>query len=78
MNVQISYFFPVSSGLALAADKDFKTFEAAFPYVVQKLLTENSVATRNILHSVFNALEILINNFQGFTQSIYVDDSDIF
>lgn len=39
-------------GLALAADKDFKTFEAAFPYVVQKLLTENSVATRNILHSV--------------------------
>ncbi|XP_038893449.1 uncharacterized protein sll0005 [Benincasa hispida] len=39
-------------GLALAADKDFKTFEAAFPYVVQKLLTENSVATRKILHSV--------------------------
>ncbi|XP_022986787.1 uncharacterized protein LOC111484434 [Cucurbita maxima] len=39
-------------GLALAADKDFKTFEAAFPYVVQKLLTENSIPTRKILHSV--------------------------
>lgn len=39
-------------GLALAVDKDFKTFEAAFPFVVQKLLTENSIATRKILHSV--------------------------
>ncbi|KAF3433920.1 hypothetical protein FNV43_RR25023 [Rhamnella rubrinervis] len=39
-------------GLALAADKNFKTFEAAYPYVCQKLLTENSAATRKILHSV--------------------------
>ncbi|OIW12615.1 hypothetical protein TanjilG_04779 [Lupinus angustifolius] len=39
-------------GLAIAADKNFKTFEAAYPYVVRKLLTENSAGTRNILHSV--------------------------
>ncbi|XP_027367938.1 uncharacterized protein LOC113873812 [Abrus precatorius] len=39
-------------GLAIAADRNFKTFEAAYPYVVRKLLTENSAATRNILHSV--------------------------
>ncbi|GKU91734.1 hypothetical protein SLEP1_g5561 [Rubroshorea leprosula] len=39
-------------GLALAADQNFKTFEAAYPYVVQKLLTENSAETRKILHSV--------------------------
>ncbi|XP_061347044.1 uncharacterized protein LOC133292630 isoform X2 [Gastrolobium bilobum] len=39
-------------GLAIAADSNFKTFEAAYPYVVRKLLTENSAATRNILHSV--------------------------
>ncbi|CAL0300629.1 unnamed protein product [Lupinus luteus] len=38
-------------GLAIAADKNFKTFEAAYPYVVRKLLTENSAATKNILHS---------------------------
>ncbi|KAL6498253.1 hypothetical protein OROGR_028650 [Orobanche gracilis] len=38
-------------GLALAADQNFKTFEAAYPYVVRKLLTENSAATRKILHS---------------------------
>lgn len=39
-------------GLAIAADKNFKTFEAAYPYVVQKLLIDNSAATRRILHSV--------------------------
>lgn len=39
-------------GLALAADKDFKTFEAAYPYVFQKLLTENSAGTNKILYSV--------------------------
>ncbi|KAL5710076.1 hypothetical protein ACHQM5_020683 [Ranunculus cassubicifolius] len=39
-------------GLAVAADRDFKTFDAAFPYVVQKLLTDTSVASRKILHSV--------------------------
>ncbi|XP_030488656.2 uncharacterized protein LOC115705459 [Cannabis sativa] len=39
-------------GLALAADKSFKTFEAAYPYVFQKLLTENSTATNKILFSV--------------------------
>ncbi|KAK4436016.1 hypothetical protein Salat_0765300 [Sesamum alatum] len=39
-------------GLAVAADPTFKTFEAAYPYVVQKLLVDNSPATRRILHSV--------------------------
>ncbi|KAL9419021.1 hypothetical protein AB3S75_036888 [Citrus x aurantiifolia] len=39
-------------GLAIAGDPHFKTFEAAYPFVIQKLLTENSVATRKILHSV--------------------------
>ncbi|KAK6144790.1 hypothetical protein DH2020_021610 [Rehmannia glutinosa] len=38
-------------GLAEAADPTFKTFEAAYPYVVQKLLVDNSAATRRILHS---------------------------
>ncbi|KAG4969564.1 hypothetical protein JHK85_035985 [Glycine max] len=37
-------------GLAIAADTNFNTFEAAYPYVVRKLLTDNSAATRNILH----------------------------
>ncbi|CAN1237894.1 Uncharacterized protein sll0005 [Linum grandiflorum] len=39
-------------GLAVAADPSFKTFEAAYPYVVRKLLTENSADTRKILYSV--------------------------
>lgn len=39
-------------GLAVATEKDFKTFEAAYPYVVRKLLTDNSDASRRILHSV--------------------------
>ncbi|XP_065870239.1 uncharacterized protein [Euphorbia lathyris] len=39
-------------GLAVAADPNFKTFEAAYPFVVRKLLTENSTETRRILHSV--------------------------
>ncbi|KAK9698253.1 hypothetical protein RND81_08G091600 [Saponaria officinalis] len=39
-------------GLAIAADKNFKTFEAAYPYVVRKLLTDNSYASKKILHSV--------------------------
>lgn len=39
-------------GLAVAADENFKTFEAAYPYVVRKLLTDNSDASRRILHSV--------------------------
>lgn len=39
-------------GLAVAADPNFKTFEAAYPYVVRKLLTENSAETRKILHLV--------------------------
>ncbi|KAF8108297.1 hypothetical protein N665_0111s0012 [Sinapis alba] len=38
-------------GLAASGDPNFKTFEAAYPFVVQKLLTENSAATRKILHS---------------------------
>lgn len=40
------------AGLAIAADSNFKTFEAAYPYVFQKLLTENSAATNKILYSV--------------------------
>ncbi|KAL8533092.1 hypothetical protein ACS0TY_009370 [Phlomoides rotata] len=39
-------------GFAVAADPTFKTFEAAYPYVLQKLLVDNSAATRRILHSV--------------------------
>ncbi|MCD7450647.1 hypothetical protein HAX54_007833, partial [Datura stramonium] len=39
-------------GLAVAGDPSFKTFEATFPYVVRKLLSDNSVASRKILHSV--------------------------
>ncbi|KAL3339433.1 hypothetical protein AABB24_028177 [Solanum stoloniferum] len=39
-------------GLAVAGDPTFKTFEAAIPYVVRKLLSDNSVASRKILHSV--------------------------
>eukprot|EP00262_Sarcandra_glabra_P006917 TRINITY_DN19477_c0_g1_i2.p1 TRINITY_DN19477_c0_g1~~TRINITY_DN19477_c0_g1_i2.p1 ORF type:complete len:812 (+),score=125.18 TRINITY_DN19477_c0_g1_i2:159-2594(+) len=39
-------------GLAIAADQDFKTFQAAYPYVVKKLLTDNSAAMRRIIHSV--------------------------
>lgn len=39
-------------GLAVAADENFKTFEAAYPYVVRKLLTDDSDASRRILHSV--------------------------
>ncbi|XP_019153431.1 PREDICTED: uncharacterized protein LOC109149891 [Ipomoea nil] len=42
----------VPQGLAMAADPKFKTFEAAYPYVVRKLLTDNSPAMRKILHSV--------------------------
>ncbi|KAI9124678.1 hypothetical protein K1719_004600 [Acacia pycnantha] len=45
-------FLASFEGLAIAADPNFKTFEAAYPFVVRKLLTENSVASRNILHSV--------------------------
>ncbi|XWS56451.1 hypothetical protein CRYUN_Cryun09bG0086500 [Craigia yunnanensis] len=39
-------------GLAVAADPSFKTFEAAYPFVACKLLTENSVEIRKIFHSV--------------------------
>jgi len=42
-------------GLAAAGDPNFKTFEAAYPFVVQKLITENSAATRKILHSVLHS-----------------------
>eukprot|EP01018_Ginkgo_biloba_P031005 Gb_34764 [translate_table: standard] len=42
-------------GLALAVDPDFKTFQAAYPYVVRRLLTDNSIPMQKILHSlVFN------------------------
>ncbi|KAL2249248.1 UNVERIFIED_CONTAM: hypothetical protein Sindi_2398500 [Sesamum indicum] len=42
----------IGERLAVAADPTFKTFEAAYPYVVQKLLVDNSAAARRILHSV--------------------------
>ncbi|CAN6279674.1 unnamed protein product [Urochloa humidicola] len=42
-------------GLAVAADGTFKTFQAAYPYVVRKLLSDNSVATRRLLNqAIFN------------------------
>lgn len=53
------------TGLAVAADQDFKTFQAAYPYVVQKLLTDNSAATRRILNSVsiiFSGFQIILLN----------------
>lgn len=37
----------------MAGDPNFKTFESSYPYVVRKLLTDNSFETRKILHSVF-------------------------
>ncbi|GJM87279.1 hypothetical protein PR202_ga03219 [Eleusine coracana subsp. coracana] len=37
-------------GLAVAADETFKTFQAAYPYVVRKLLSDNSPATRRLLN----------------------------
>lgn len=42
-------------GLAVAADGTFKTFQAAYPYVVRKLLSENSLETRRLLNqAIFN------------------------
>ncbi|XP_038989870.1 uncharacterized protein LOC120113128 [Phoenix dactylifera] len=37
-------------GLAPAADQNFKTFQSAYPYVVQKLLYDNSASARRILY----------------------------
>ncbi|KAI3783307.1 hypothetical protein L1987_42385 [Smallanthus sonchifolius] len=39
-------------GLAMAGDPNFNTFEDSYPYVVRKLLTDNSLDTRKILHTV--------------------------
>jgi hypothetical protein len=39
-------------GLAVAADGTFKIFQAAYPYVVRKLLSDNSLATRRLLNQV--------------------------
>lgn len=39
-------------GLALAADRNFKTFQAAYNYVARKLIYDNSAATKKILYSV--------------------------
>ncbi|CAN6274048.1 unnamed protein product [Urochloa humidicola] len=42
-------------GLAVAADGTFKTFQAAYPYVVRKLLSDNSLTTRRLLNqAIFN------------------------
>ncbi|PPR81430.1 hypothetical protein GOBAR_AA39285 [Gossypium barbadense] len=51
-------------GLAVAADPSFKTFEAAYPFVVRKLLTENSAETRKILHSVVD-LSVVVTAIWG-------------
>uniref|UniRef100_A0ACD5Z4V2 Uncharacterized protein n=1 Tax=Avena sativa TaxID=4498 RepID=A0ACD5Z4V2_AVESA len=39
-------------GLAMAGDGTFKTFQAAYPYVVTKLLSDNSLETRKVLYQV--------------------------
>lgn len=39
-------------GMAVAADKNFRTFQAAYPYVINKLLYDNSASTRRTLYSV--------------------------
>ncbi|XWS75133.1 hypothetical protein CRYUN_Cryun01aG0059200 [Craigia yunnanensis] len=44
-------------GLAVAGNPSFKTFEAAYLFVVRKLLTENSAETRKILHSGMDVTE---------------------
>lgn len=45
-------------GLALTVDPNFKTFQAAYPYVVRRLLIDNSTPMRKILHSlVFNEMK---------------------
>lgn len=49
----------------MAADPEFKTFHAAYPYVVQKLLYENSAPTRTILYSV-------ISSAFSFAEDVYV------
>ncbi|TVU27799.1 hypothetical protein EJB05_19300 [Eragrostis curvula] len=42
-------------GLAVAADETFKTFQAAYPFVVRKLLSNNSPETRRLLNqAIFN------------------------
>lgn len=46
-----SILFPIA-GLAVAADPNFKTFQAAYHFVSTRLLYDNSAATRKILHSV--------------------------
>ncbi|MQL92293.1 hypothetical protein Taro_024924 [Colocasia esculenta] len=38
-------------GLAITSDQDFRAFQAAYPFVVQKLLYDNSTAARKILYS---------------------------
>lgn len=53
--------FFICPGLAVASDQDFKSFQAAYPYVVQKLLYNNSAATRRILYSVLKPFSELLN-----------------
>ncbi|KAG0447861.1 hypothetical protein HPP92_028111 [Vanilla planifolia] len=70
-------------GLAVAADQKFQTFRAAYPYVVKKLLYDNSKAARRILYSVvFNnrreiqwkkmLLFLEIGSFQKLMLSFYI------
>jgi aarF domain-containing kinase len=40
------------AGLALAVDPDFKVFAASYPFVLQRLLTDNSPPLRKVLISV--------------------------
>jgi hypothetical protein len=43
----------------MAGDGSFKTFQAAYPYVVRKLLSDNSLETRKVLHQVLLLSQLL-------------------
>lgn len=51
------------TGLAVAVDENFKTFQAAYPFVVRKLLYDNSLASRKILYSVSPSLALFFSLF---------------
>lgn len=44
------------AGVALTVNPDFKIFASAYPYVVSRLLSDNSSSTREVLHSVSSEL----------------------
>lgn len=59
------------TGLAVAADQNFKTFQAAYPYVVRKLIYDNSAATRRILYSVLLLFFLVIVSMELATARIF-------